>query len=671
MSSIIGWSRRQSARLLALVLLVSMFFVGQLPTPSAAETEQLAAQYEFTPLAIAMPPGLPTQTSRPVNQDYHRVSAWVSAVGAGIAMADVTGDGLANDLCVTDPRFDEVVVTPAPEPGEQRYRPFVLDPAPVPVDRTMAPMGCVPGDYNADGRMDLLAYYWGRTPIVFLARDTATDLAAEAFRPVELVPGVSTDGSYTGPQWNSNAVTVSDFDGDGYPDIFVGNFWPHGPVLDETVSGGVEMPASLSYARNGGESYIYRWTGGTSGDQPTVSYELAAGALPDEARIGWTLGGAATDLDGDMLPELYIAHDFGPDRLLHNRSTSGEIRFAQVTGGREPLVPRSKIVGRSSFKGMGVDFADLSGDGAYDIFVSNITTSYGIQESNFAFVNTASGQADMREQLLAGNAPFEDRSAPLGLAWSGWGWDVKMADLNNSGDVEIVQSLGFIKGRVNRWPQLQEMATTNDELVSDPEWWPHVRPGDDIAGDQPLGFFAKGDDGRYVNLSEPLGLAVPIPTRGVALGDATGDGRLEFAVARQWEEPVFYRNESPQTGEFLGLRLLHADAGTTGDAAGSAEPGADEGAIGGGPPPGSPAVDAQVTVTTADGRTFLGHVDGGSGHAGKRSHEVFIGLGEAAGPLSVTVTWRDRTGQVREEALQLAPGWHSFHLGERAQEVTS
>jgi enediyne biosynthesis protein E4 len=665
------WTRRQSARVLALVLLISMFWAGQLPSTPAEEIARMADGYAFTPLAIALPPGLPVQSMRPVNQDYHRIPGWVSSVGASIAMGDLTGDGLANDLCLTDPRVDEAIVTPAPVDDQPRYQPFVLDPSPLPIDRTMAPMGCVPGDFNANGRMDLLVYYWGRTPIIFLARDDATTMTPDAYHPVEMVPGVSADGVYTGPQWNTNAVAVSDFDGDGYPDLFIGNFWPHGPVLDETVSGGVAMPASLSYALNGGENYIYRWTGGTSGTEPTVSYELAEGALPGEAPYGWALGAVAVDLDGDMLPELYIAHDFGPDRLLHNRSTPGNIRFEKVRGTRDPLVPRSKILGRSSFKGMGVDAGDLSGDGSYDFFVSNITTSWGIHESNFAFMNTAADHDDMRSHLEAGNAPFEDRSAPLGMAWSGWGWDVKMADLNNNGNLEVVQTTGFVKGRVNRWAQLQEMATTNDDLVANPEMWPHVRAGDDIGGDQPLAFFAKSDSGRYVNLSARLGLNVPVPTRGVALGDATGDGRLDFAVARQWDEPMFYRNDTDNAGASLGLRLTHDPDGPGAPAQSPAGEPADDGSLPQVMPGGSPVVDAQVRVTTADGRTLIGRLDGGSGHGGKRSQDVVIGLGDTSGPLDVSITWRDRTGQVRQQDLQLNPGWHSLRLGERAEEETS
>jgi enediyne biosynthesis protein E4 len=141
---------------------------------------------------------------------------------------------------------------------------------------------------------------------------------------------------------------------------------------------------------------------------------------------------------------------------------------------------------------------------------------------------------------------------------------------------------------------------------------------------------------------------VPVPTRGIATGDPNGDGLVDFAVARQFDAPVFYQNQAPDAGEFLGLRLTQD---------GTQTPGAM-------PAPGSPATGAEVTVTTKDGRKFIERVDGGSGHSGKRSHEVHIGLGkDVDGPVKVCVKWRDRGGDTHMKEFVTSTGWHDYKLG--------
>ncbi|MEU7571971.1 CRTAC1 family protein [Micromonospora sp. NPDC049240] len=649
----VGPLRRLIPAIFVLVLVAGLFTISRLPSASAADREAMASRFAFTELPIAFPPGLPQRTVRTVNPKYKHIRSWISSVGAGVALNDLDGKGGANDLCLVDPRSDSVVVTPAPG-GGATYAPFVVEPAPLPMGPAIAPMGCVPGDFNVDGRTDLLVNYWGRTPVLFLQKSDARGLSLASYHPVELIPQQkTTDGLYRGPLWNTNATAVADFDGDGRPDIGIFNYFPDSQVLDPQGLPNVQMNHSMSRAQNAGGAHILRWTGATSGAEPTATYEVQSAIDPRYA-TGWTLASASADLDGDLLPELYLANDFGNDRFFHNVSTPGRIRFKLAEGRRGPLDPKSLVMGHDSFKGMSVDFADLSGTGRFDAFVSNITESWGLEESNFVWLNTAKTPQEARERMSKGIAPFENEAAAKNLAWVGWGWDAKMADFDNSGRLVVVQSCGFVKGTINRFNWLQELAASNDLMLREPDMWPNAQPGDDIAGSNALAFWAPEGNGRYVDLSPQLGLADRTPTRGVAVGDTDGDGRQDFAVARQWGPPAFYKNTKTEIGNFLGLRLHRPalGAGQSGDA-------------------GTPAYGAQARVTTADGRTQLAQLDGGGGHSGKRSFDVFFGLGaQGAAPVTVELSWRDLSGARHQQTLSLSAGWHDLMLTDRAQELT-
>jgi hypothetical protein len=312
-------------------------------------------------------------------------------------------------------------------------------------------------------------------------------------------------------------------------------------------------------------------------------------------------------------------------------------------------------MGHGSFKGMGADFGDLNGNGKFDLTVSNITSAWGLQESNFVFINQAKDGQDMKNDLSSGVAPFTQEAQQYGMAWTGWAWDVKMGDFLNSGTQDVVQTDGFVKGTTDRWNWLQEMAMTNDDLLSNPAMWPNIKPGDDVAGHQALAFYARGADGKYVNISGRLGLAVPTPTRGVATADTTGDGALDFAVARQWGPPAFYANTADDRGNYLNLNLYRPSAnGSTAGTGLSAS--------------GTPAYDATVTITTPTGKQ-IGQLDGGGGHGGYRSFGVHFGLGSYDGPVTAQIRWRDVNGGLHTQSEQLKPGQHDLVLTNDIQEV--
>ncbi|MGF6886616.1 hypothetical protein ABIA39_004610 [Nocardia sp. GAS34] len=655
----------------ALVPLVSLTLMGAIfvpahsimvPPVSSDPTGPLAARFHFTPMPIAEPPGLPAHTIRDVEPRYQHLTAWLSTVNSAVAINDLEGNGKDDDLCIVDSRSDKVIVTPAPDSDTSRFAPFVLDPSPLPMDDRMQPSGCVPGDFDHSGRMGLMVYYGGRTPILFLPRAGATHLDNNAFKPVELVPSpAGPNGTYQGARWFTLAASVADFDGSGNPSIFLGNYFPDSDFISHDGKLPLTLNESFSNSTNAGGDHLLAFQHGTGGADPTADYREVFNAFPPGTTNGWTLAAAAQDLTGEQLPSLYVANDMGHGHLFVNESTPGNFKFRLADGQRGWTDPKSFVLGNGSFKGMGADFGDLTGNGMPDLFVSNIAQRWGVMEANFAFYNTANNTKDAAAQLHAGIAPFKNESVNKGLAWDGWGWDNKIADFDNSGRPQIVQSNGMFKGKVSRWPQLQEMVTMNDVLTKYPWAWPNYTAEGDLAGNNRMGFFAQDANGKFTNISPALGVFDPTPTRGIAVGDSTGNGALSFAVARQWQAPMYYRNDSPDRGQYLGLKLFTPATNAT--------PG--ETSIAGKPVLGSPTLGAEVWVTTPDGRKHVAQLDGGSGHSGKRSTDIHLGLGtiDPAVPLQVQISWRDNQGGTHTQQLPLRPGAHTLVLDSDAREV--
>ena len=169
-----GAFRRQAAKLTAVVLIFVAYGFARIPEPSESELAKLAEGFHFSAAPLPTLSGETQRTIRDVNPSLRRVAGWISSVGAAVALNDLDGDGLPNDVCYVDTRIDKVIVAPVPG-TPARYQPFSLDPISLPYDKaTMAPMGCLPGDFNEDGLQDVLAYYWGRTPVVFIKQAGAS-----------------------------------------------------------------------------------------------------------------------------------------------------------------------------------------------------------------------------------------------------------------------------------------------------------------------------------------------------------------------------------------------------------------------------------------------------------------------------------------------------------------
>ena len=198
--------------------------------------------------------------------------------------------------------------------------------------------------------------------------------------------------------------------------------------------------------------------------------EVSAGTDIQRAR-GKALGVVATDINGDGLMDLFVANDTVQNFLFANRGKGKweEIALAAEVGFSANGTPRS---------GMGVDAADINGDGKQDLFVANVD-----QEMFSLYRND-------------GNEFFSDVAAFHGVAQatrllSGWG--LKFFDYDNDGFVDLFLANGHPDDMIESYSQqvrykepLRAVPPRRDEAL---ERERAGRPGlpEDVPGARPRG----------------------------------------------------------------------------------------------------------------------------------------------------------------------------------------
>jgi hypothetical protein len=195
----------------------------------------------------------------------------------------------------------------------------------------------------------------------------------------------------------------------------------------------------------------------------------------------------------------------------------------------------------------------------------------------------------------------------------------------------------------------------NDEMLAKTAVWPALTPGGDLSGHDHDYLFVKDKSGRYYDIAPELGVDLSHVSRGLAIGDLGHDGRLDLVAANQWDRSYEYKNIYNGANSFLGLRImlpLMAGGSNT------KESGDENSTML------RFAVGASVKLFLPGNKVVPSYVDGGNGHSGKNSNEVFFGLGKIAPDqkVKIEIQYRDLNGRIRKTILRLNPGWHTVIL---------
>ena len=496
-------------------------------------------------------------------------------LGSGAAFFDYDGDHLADLLLVSSdwwPGHER----PGDRPTQRLYRNlgdgrFEDATAAAGLDLSLYGMGVAVADYDGDGDADVYLTAVGPNRLLRNEGGRFTDVTGSA--------GVDGDPPGGPPAWSTGAAWV-DVDLDGWVDLYVCNYvrWTPETDLFATIDGTTKSYATPQQYE--GESCrLYRNPGGTGRFADITD---AAGVNnPD----GKSLGVAVTDFNDDGWPDLVVANDTQRNFLYRNEGDGTFTDIAVRAGVAFDEAGRARA-------GMGIDVADLTGDGGWAIAIGNFA-----HEPLALFTRI-------------GNDLFQDRAGAARLARPTLvplTFGVTFADFDLDGNADVVAANGHIEPGIGAVRREQAYAQ------------------------RPQLFLGDGA-GEFIDASDLVGadFREPVVGRGIATADIDGDFDLDLLITVNGGAPRLYRNDQAAPPG-IGIRLAGA-------------------------PPNHDALGALVTVysTGRTQRRFVS--TGSSYLSQSSLQPLIFGLGEAGAADSIVVVWpgggrTTRVGPVRAGEL--------------------
>ncbi len=437
------------------------------------------------------------------------IAPLVGSLGASVSVADVNGDGWP-DLYFTSSRFgypnalylnrgDGTFVDIAREAG-------VAD-----LNRPGegVSMGAVWGDYDNDGREDLLVYKWGYLQLF-------KNVDGRHFVDVTAAAGLH--------QWmNSNGAVWIDYDRDGLLDLYVTGYFRSDIDFWHLQTTRI-MENSFEFATNGGKNRLFHNLG--HGRFEDVTDRMGVGSTR------WTLAAAAADFNGDGWPDLFLANDYGPEELYLNDR------------GQRFLLSRVGLESDSK-SGMSATLGDVLNRGRVDAFVTNIS------ERGYLFQGN-----NLRLNFLPELGRFQQAAQGV-VADAGWAWGAQLGDLDNDGRNELFIVNGYVSADRDKsyWYAMSKIAGANGSVFEDARNWPPIGSASLSGYERSRVLVSRGLAG-WTDVAAAVGVNDEHDGRAVALADLFNRGVLDVVVANQNQPALLYKNSVAPGNHWIAFHLV-------------------------------------------------------------------------------------------------------------------
>ena len=479
---------------------------------------------------------------------------YLETMGTGVAWLDYDEDGLM-DLYFVQSAATDIYKPPHPlrsalyhNNGDGTFT-DVTDKAGVAGDGHYG-QGVAVGDFDNDGYPDLYVTGYQRAILYHNnGNGTFTDVTAKA--------GVTDEGG-----WSTSAGWF-DYDKDGWLDLVVTNYIDWSPK--NNIWCGERRPGYRSYCHPGNYKgqRIKLYHNNHDGTYTDVSDPSGVGK-PEAKGMGVVLA----DFNNDGWPDIAVANDSWPNFLFINKHNGTFEDVSLVSGLAASEDGKYEA-------GMGIDAADVDGDGWMDVYITHLDF-----ELNRLYRNSQDGTFT--------DETFRSRIGNKAVLLSGVA--MKFLDYDNDGWNDILQLNGAMLDNVSLYHG-------------------------EVSYKEPLLMYRNLGKGEFDKVSDSLGsdFVRPIVGRGLATADYDNDGDIDIVTNNRGDFPSLLRNDGGNANHWLTVQLIGTKSNRDG-------------------------LGASLKLKS-EGSVQVEQAKGGMSYMSASDPRIHFGLGKRAKVESLDITW--------------------------------